>query len=169
MSINIFGRSSSVGPSCLFLWKTPTVHGDAHAGNVQLALKTCQDMLPKKVSAESALHFNNILCGIAKVPAKVRHALTSYLFGGEVNVKGGDADMYVEFVESLAGGLPIDDSWIVDGRAYNSRGGKGINSTTFEEFWEECRRCVYVIRSSNYYSSQPFTLSFQHFTSHSNN
>ena len=140
MGINIFGRSSSTGPSCLFVWKTPLVHGDAHAGNVQLSINKCRDIIPKKVSAQSALHFNNILRGIANVPAEVRKALTSYLFGGEINVKGADADMYYEFVENLAGGFPIDDSWIVDGRAFNSRGGKGINSTSFEEFWEECRR-----------------------------
>eukprot|EP00956_Cyclotella_meneghiniana_P041453 scaffold227870_cov37-Cyclotella_meneghiniana.AAC.2 len=142
LCISLFGRSSSIGPSCLFVWKTPMLHGDAHAGNVQLAINECRDILPKKVSAESARHFNNILRGIAKVPAKVRAALTSYLFGGELNVTGDDADTYYEFVENLAGGLPIDDSWIVDGRAFNSRGGKGINSTKFEEFWEVCRSII---------------------------
>ena len=142
MCINIFGRNKtgSNDPSCLFVWKSPVMHGDLHAGNVMTAIEHCRQALPNKKSAESIRHFNNILCGIAKVPAKVRGALTDYLFNGELKVKGGVADEHCQFVQNVANGLPMDGSWIVDGRAFNSRGGKSINSTKFDEFWNECRR-----------------------------
>jgi hypothetical protein len=120
--INIFGRnqSGSNDPSCLFVWKVPIVHGELHAGSVQKAVEECREMLPRKQSAESILRFNNILSGIAKVPTKVRWAMTEYLFNGESNVRGGDADRYCEFVQNFASGLPVDASWILDGRELNS-------------------------------------------------
>jgi hypothetical protein len=142
--INIFGRDRSGynTPSAMFIWKSPFVHGDLHTGNVQRAIDECRDLLPKKLSAESTCCFNNIISCIANVPAKLRDALKDYLFCGELNVKGGDMDLYYDLVQNLASGLPIEESWILDGRAFNSRGGKGISSTKFEEFWEECRRYV---------------------------
>jgi hypothetical protein len=73
----------------------------------------------------------------------MRKAMTNYLFAGKVNVKGKIADSYCQFVEHISAGMPIDESWIIDGRKYNSRGGKGIGFTIFDAFWDECRRCVF--------------------------
>ena len=71
-------------------------------------------------------HFNNLLNRVVDVPADVRKAMTSYLFMGEVNPRGDIAEEYCNFVLDLADGLPVDDSFIVDGRRFNSRGGKGF-------------------------------------------
>lgn len=63
MCINLFGRDrpGCVTPSCLFIWKAPIVQRDIHAGNVQLAIEQCRELIPKKISAESAKRFNNIM------------------------------------------------------------------------------------------------------------
>ena len=81
-----------------------------------------------------------MLRGISSVPRGVRQAMTNYLFGGECNINSTIADSYCQFVENLAAGLPIDESLIVDGRKFNSRGGRGIGVTKFEAFWDECHR-----------------------------
>ena len=50
---------------------------------------------------------------------------------GEVNPNGDIAEDYCNFVMDLASGLPVDDSLIVDGRKFNSRGGKDIGRLVF--------------------------------------
>ena len=145
MCIHIFGRmrSGCDTPSCIVVWKVPLANGDEHAGNVQKAIEKSRLLIPKKISADAAFRLNNILRGISSVPLAMRKAMTNYLFAGEVNVKGKIADSYCQFVEHISAGMPIDESWIIDGRKYNSRGGKGIGFTIFDAFWDECRRCVF--------------------------
>eukprot|EP00956_Cyclotella_meneghiniana_P025644 scaffold53878_cov20-Cyclotella_meneghiniana.AAC.1 len=141
MSINIFGRNTPGRdtPSCIVVWKVPLAIGDEHVGNVQNAIKNSRLLIPKRIKTEAALRLNNILRGISSVPLGVRKAMTNYLFAGEVNIKGKFADSYCQFVEHISAGLPIDESWIMDGRKYNSCGGKGIGFTKFQAFWDECR------------------------------
>ena len=130
--INVFGRlrvGSSL-PFCIYVWKVPLhQNSDEHPGNVQRAIESCRAMLPKAVSTEAAKQFNNIMATLLDVPAGVRKALKNILFTGEVNVTGDVSENYCTFVMNLAAGLPIDESLIVDGRSFNSRGGKGIGST----------------------------------------
>ena len=98
------------------------MNGDEH---VLVAIGKCRTLIPTKIRKEAARRLNNILHGISSVPIGVRKAMTNYLFEG--------------FVEQLSAGLPIDESLIVDGRSFNSRGGRGIVVTEFEIFWDECR------------------------------
>lgn len=140
--INVFGRMKSGGnsPSCIVVWKVPLAIGDNHAGKVQRAMDQSRHLIPKKIKSEAAHRLNNMLRGISSIPRAVRKAMANYLFTGEVNIKGNMAESYCRFVEHLSSGLPVDENWIVDGRKYNSNGGKGIGFTQFEAFWEECRR-----------------------------
>eukprot|EP00956_Cyclotella_meneghiniana_P025642 scaffold53876_cov80-Cyclotella_meneghiniana.AAC.5 len=151
MSINIFGRNTSGrdAPSCIVVWKVPLAIGDEHVGNVQNAIKNSRLLIPKRINTEAALRLNNILRGISSVPRGVRKAMTNYLFAGEMNIEGDFADSYCQFVEHVSAGLPVDESWILDGRKYNSRGGRGIGHTTFQPFWDECRRHDDALFASN--------------------
>ncbi len=76
------------------------------------------------------------------MPDGVRKAMRNYLFMGEVNATGDIADEYCQFVFDLAAGNEVDMSYIVDGRNLNTRGGNGIGSTLFDEFWNECRQIL---------------------------
>ena len=89
---------------------------------------------------EASKHFNNIMQTVSAVPAGVRKAIKNYLFMGEVNATGDVTEEYCKFLMDATARLPIDDSWIVDGRSFNSRGGKGTSNTMFEEFWQ-CNAC----------------------------
>ena len=144
IGINIFGRmrSGSGSPSCILVWKVPLVNSYDHAGNIQVAIDKCRNIIPKQIQRESARRLDNLLRGISSVPRGVRQVMTNYLFGGECNINSTVADSYCQFVENLSAGLPIDESLIVDGRKFNSRGGRGIGVTQFEAFWNECRRLV---------------------------
>ena len=42
----------------------------------------------------------------------------------------------------LAAGHPIDESFFVDGRITNSRGGNDIESTRFDDFWTACKEVI---------------------------
>jgi len=140
---NIFGRhrSMSANPACIFVWKVPIVPDKGtHTGDVQQAVDECRQRCPKLLSAESVRRVNNILRKITDVPAGVRKALTNYLFKGETDAHGEIPNEYCIFVENLAAGLPVDESLIVDGRAFNSRGGKGIGFTKYTEFWDVCHQ-----------------------------
>ena len=116
------------------------MNGKDHAGKIQVAIDKCRAMIPKQIQKEAARRLNNILRGISSVPRGVRQAMTNYLFGGECNIDSKIADSYCRFVEDLSTGLPIDESLILDGRRFNSRGGRGIGVTKFEAFWDECRK-----------------------------
>lgn len=131
VNINVFGRMrvGSPTPTCIFIWKVPLCTNDAHPGVVQKTIESCRQQLPKKIAAESLRHFNTIMSTLLDVPAGVRKALTNYLFMGEVNVTGDVANNYCKFVMDLSAGMPIDESLIIDGRTFNSRGGKEIGST----------------------------------------
>ena len=43
----------------------------------------------------------------------------------------------------LAAGHPIDESMFVDGIINNSRGGKGMGATGYEEFWLACKEVLF--------------------------
>ena len=56
MGINIFGRmrSGSGSPSCILVWKIPLVNGYDHAGNIQVAIEKCRNIIPKQIQKEAA-------------------------------------------------------------------------------------------------------------------
>ena len=136
MAIDAFGRMRSCGasPTCIVVWKAPPVFGPNRAGNVQRAIVDSRKLIPQKIRSEAARHLNSLLAVIANVPYGVRKAITNYVFGGEVNLNSNMANKYSRFVENIAGGLPVDESLLVDGRKYNSCGGQGIGVTKFDKF-----------------------------------
>ena len=75
---------------------------------------------------EAMALFDSLLKGVADVPGDVRKAITSSLFMGVVNRSGDIAEECCNFVLDLVDGLPVDNSFIVDGRIFNSRGGTGF-------------------------------------------
>ena len=126
----------------LFVFKLPPVQGPDHVGHVSKALKECEAMAPKHCSAEAVAHFNHIMNQCADIPTKCRNALKNYLFLGDPDPNDKLEDDYVDFIIKLSSGLPIDESFLVDGRHNNSRGGKGIGSTQFKKFFDVCREIL---------------------------
>ncbi|KAL7523484.1 hypothetical protein ACHAXR_000198, partial [Thalassiosira sp. AJA248-18] len=49
----------------------------------------------------------------------------------------------------MAAGLPIDPSFVLDARTFNSRGGKGTGCTQFEPFFAECRAIMHPSSTSD--------------------
>ena len=131
VDINLFGRLrvGSRNPSCLCLWKVPLKNDETHAGMAQKVVDKCREKLPKVMTDASARHFDNIMSSVSDVPSGVRKAIKEYLFMGEANMKGVIADEYCQYVMNLAAGMPVDKSFIIDGRTFNSRSGKGIGTT----------------------------------------
>ena len=76
-------------------------------------------------------HFNTIIGQISEVPTGVREALHNYIFLGDPDPNKKIADEYIKFVMDLAAGQPMDQSFFIDKRESNSRGGLGIGSTKF--------------------------------------
>ena len=116
-----------------------------HVGKSHQAINKARDLMPKFVGREAVAHFNRIMNGISSIDAKARDALRNYIFLGEADPDDTLGDDYVKLVMDLAAGQPIDESLLVrgpGGRSSNSRGGKGIGATTFEEFWEACREVI---------------------------
>ena len=113
----------------LCLWNVPLKNDETHAGMVQKAVDKCREKLPKVMTDASARHFDNIMSSVSDVPSGVRKAIKEYLFMGEANMEGVIADEYCQYVMNLAAGMPVDKSFIVDGRTFNSRSGKGIGTT----------------------------------------
>ena len=91
------------------------------------AIDECKKIMPKVISKECRKCFNNIINGVAKIDAQLKKALMNYLFMGEVDATGDIANDYCQFVLDLASGLEVDESFMVDGCSFNSRGGKGIS------------------------------------------
>ncbi len=142
--VNIFGKlcQGMNNPSCLYIWKCPMYHGAEHIGKVQAVIQSCRSSMPKDMSKESAKHFNHIMRHISSISVPVRKALKNYLFLGDTNPRGDIAEEYCKFVLEVAAGNPIDESFVMDGRLFNSRGGRGIGHTQFDVFYEECRRII---------------------------
>ena len=128
MGVNLFGRKNEGGsyPASLCVWKVPLFKDGQSEGKVAKAIEDCRKEMPKKISKESWKCLNNIIKGLANPNADTMKALKNYLFMGEVNVKGREADEYLQFILDLAQGNEVDPSFMVDGRSFNSRGGKGI-------------------------------------------
>ena len=144
MCIHFYGKMYGGGenPDCIFIWKVPAVHGPQHDGKVALAIDTCRKMAPMQMEREAVKHFNTIIDNVANLPAGVRDALRNYLFCGDPDPDESIADEYVQFVLDMAAGQQIDVSALTDGRLNNSRGGKGIGSTQYDEFWKACREVL---------------------------
>ena len=126
----------------LFVFKVPAVKGPNHTGNVAKAIKACEAVAPKHMSAEALAHFNHIMNSCANIPVKCREALGNYLFLGDPDPNNELEDEYVDFIIGLSSGLPIDESLLMDKRVNNSRGGKNVGFTKFEEFFEACREVL---------------------------
>ena len=116
--------------------------GDQHSGKVAMAINQCKEMSPREMGREAVKHFNRIVGSMIDVPSGVRLALRNYLFHGDPNPNKTVADQYVQFVMDLAAGQPINESLLSDGRVNNSRGGKGIDATQYDEFWKACREVL---------------------------
>mmetsp|Transcript_30445 Transcript_30445/g.69473 ORF Transcript_30445/g.69473 Transcript_30445/m.69473 type:complete len:957 (+) Transcript_30445:1194-4064(+) len=145
MCITVWGTSTSgYGQlaDTIFVWRVPVVPGSTHGGNTAKAVQECKEVAPKRVSAEVVKNFNHIINGIANVPKQLRDALANYIFRGDANPDNELEEEYVKFVLDLAAGQPINPELLVDGRAGNSRGGRGIGSTMFTAFWEACRQVL---------------------------
>ena len=101
-------------------------------------------MIPKFIGREEVAHFNCIISGVTSIDAKARDALRNYIFLGNANPDKALGDEYVQLVLDLAARQPIDESLLVRARSRdeNSRGGQGIGSTTFGDFWEACREIL---------------------------
>ena len=54
------------------------------------------------------------------------------------------ANEYCTFFTDLAAGIPIETSFIVDNRTFDSRGGEVIGCTKFEVFFEEFRQIMHL-------------------------
>ena len=128
IGMNLFGRKNGGGtyPAYLCVWKVPLVSDGQSEGKVAKAIADCRKVMPKRISKEALKCFNNIIKGIAEVDSGTLQALTNYLFMGEVNAKGNLANEYCQFIVDLAQGNDVDASFMIDGRSFNSRGGKGI-------------------------------------------
>ena len=126
----------------LFVFKVPSTQGPDYVGNITKAIKVCEAMAPKHMSAEAVAHFNHIMSSCANVPSQCREALGNYLFFGDPDPNNKLESEYVDFVIDLANGLPIDESLFVDKRANNSRGGKGSGFTKYDDFFEACREVL---------------------------
>ena len=123
---HLFGRNNCGGnyPSSLFIWKVPLVNGPDHQGNVLKAIEDCRELMPKKIRASARRQLNNILNGVTKLDQTARKAIINLLYMGETNITGDLAKEYTSFVLDLANGEAVDDSFMIDGREFNSRGGR---------------------------------------------
>ena len=148
MSMNVYCKSGGgQKQACVFVWKVPTIHSSTHSGKVSATMDTCQEQAPEVIGVEIVNHFNNIMAQISDIPTSVRDTLWDYLFLGQVtpNVKVGDS--YCQLILDLALGMPIDESLLFhDVQESNYRGGKGVDATKFEVFWDEC--CNILLPSS---------------------
>ena len=63
--------------------------------------------------------------------------MANYLFLGDTNPSGKIGDECCRFVMDLSEGLPIDSSFVLNGRAFNPRGGAGTGHTMYELFFDE--------------------------------
>lgn len=144
MCISVWGTSSGGHgqADAIFLWRVPVIQDATHGGKTAKAVQECRDAVPKRVANETLKNFNHIMNGIANVPTQLRDAIANYIFNGDVDPGNELGEEYVQFVLDLASGQPINPDLLVDGRSGNSRGGKGIGSTKFTEFWEACRQVL---------------------------
>ena len=99
-------------------------------------------MAPKQMGSEAVRNFDAIISLMSAIPCAAYDALRTYLFLGNPNPENNISDNYVQFVMNLAAGHPIDESLFVDVRATNSRGGKDIRTTKYEDFWQACREVI---------------------------
>ena len=140
---HIYGQvNGGKNPDCIFVWKVPYVHGDDHAGNVAKAIIECQQAAPKQMACEAVRHFDSIISRITDIPLGAREALRNYLFVGDPDPNKKIADEHVTFVMALAAGHPVDKSLFVHTAASNSRGGKGIGATAYDDFWLACKEVL---------------------------
>jgi len=145
MTIHVFGKvNSGSDTDTLFAWKVPPMHKNSpqHVGLVAKTIDGCRKSLPKELSKEAVRQFNAAMNGLTSLPAKARDALRNIIYLGDPNPDASLADEYVDLVMSVCAGEPIDESMLVDGRASNSRGGKGLHATKFDEFWTACKEVL---------------------------
>lgn len=143
MTIYVYGKlNSGNDPASLFVWKVPGIQDAQHAGKVAKAINECKEMAPKKLSAEAIKHADAILKGITVLSSEARTAVRNFLFLGNPDPDDKVADEYVELVLGLAAGKPVEESMLLDGRKGNSRGGKGIDATIYQHFWDCCREVL---------------------------
>ncbi len=144
MMINVYGNlhRGTKYPDSLFVWKVPFIQDEHHAGRVAKVIAECREAAPKKVSSEAMKNADTILKGITNLSATARAAVRNYLFLGEADPDDKIADEYVDFVFQIAAGKPIEEAMIQDGRKGNSRGGKGIDATIFQPFWDCCKEVL---------------------------
>ncbi len=145
MTIHVFGKvNSGSDTDSLFVWKVPTINRNSpqHVGLVAKTIDECRKSLPKEVSKEAVRQFNSVINGLTSLPAKARDALRNIIYLGDPNPDKSLADEYVDFVMNVCAGEPIDESMLVDGRASNSRGGRGVHATKFDEFWTACKEVL---------------------------
>jgi len=143
LKFHIYGKvNAGQNPDYIFVWKVPFSNGDNHVGNVAKAIIECQKMAPKQMGREAVRHFDAIITQISEIPVGARDALRNYLFFGDPNPDNSIADDYVQFIMNLAAGHPIDESLFVDKRINNSRGGKGIGATGYDDFWMACKEVL---------------------------
>ena len=90
------------------------------------------------MSSEFVAHFNRTMSGITNMPAKLREALRNYVFCGNPDPDNKLEEEYLEMVLAYTAGEPLDDSLLIDGNSKNSRGGKGLGETMFEDFYDAC-------------------------------
>lgn len=146
MTIHVYGKvNAGSDTDCLFVWKVPTVHmnSTAHVGNVTKVVDECREMLPKEVAKEAVRQFNAVIDGLTDLPAKARDILRNLLFlGDSADSANSISDEYIDFVMQVSAGEPIDESMFVDDRSSNSRGGRGMDASKFDEFWNACNEVL---------------------------
>ena len=145
MMIHVYGQlhPGTKHPDSLFVWKVPMIHDARHAGEVAKTINKCKEIAPKELSAEAVKNADAILKGITNISAEARVAVRNFLFLGEPDPNDKLVDDYLEFVLQLSSGKPIEESMLrQDGRKGNSRGGKGIDSTMFQPFWDACKEVL---------------------------
>eukprot|EP00984_Skeletonema_dohrnii_P019673 scaffold9466_cov85-Skeletonema_dohrnii-CCMP3373.AAC.1 len=144
MMIHVYGKLNpgTNDPDSLFVWKVPFIHNAQHAGRVAKAINECKEMAPKKMSLEAMKHTDTILKGITDLSAEARAAVRNFLYLGDPDPDDKIADEYVDFVLHIAAGNPVEESMLRDRRQGNSRGGKGIDATTYQPFWDCCKEVL---------------------------
>jgi hypothetical protein len=145
--VHVYGiNNPQKNPDCIFLWKVPpqSCHCSDHAGQVAKAIAQCQKAAPSEMSKEAVTHFNRIITLISDVPSSVKKALRNFIFLGDAGADGAVGNEYVDLVMNMANGLPIDKTLLESTRARdgNSRGGRGIGATKFNQFWEACKQVL---------------------------
>ena len=144
LTIHVYGRMNhgTKNPASLFVWKVPKIHDVQHSGRVAKAINVCREMAPKELSSEALKHADAILKGVTNLSADARRAIRNFLYLGDPDPDDELSDAYVNFVLQLAAGNPVEESMLRDGREGNSRGGKGLDATKFQPFWDCCKEVL---------------------------